>query len=229
MKKKFYFLHIPRSGGTNIVANLKRQFGDIPFPNINGNVIDPHGDWIPFWTWNKEMQERFFELLPFIKNERTIGHYFNPNKYNYILPLRPVLDHRLALFGYWCELREKSERIIENTDIMMCEYEIFLKDFPENIVTRYVANRIDCFPLGRYDFDEALERLKFINILNWDTLSEDFKKMTGSNLEMIDLHSRTKFQFEKVDWPDELIDRVNNGNSIDQKVFDSLDRNINLE
>ncbi len=180
--KPYYFLHVPRSGGTAIVSNLISFLGEPEYDHINGNPILEDGSWRPFWLESLEEQLRLIGNSRYVCNERRIGSVFSPNHFRYVICIRDPIQQRLALISHFLRRKHGIENA-ENVSLPL------LKDvvsetyahFPSNLLTWMLASPSNSHAVTGDDMVVARERLRHFSILRLESLSSDFNRVFNCN------------------------------------------------
>lgn len=181
--KLVFFLHIPRSCGTCIINNVEHLTLDMPGLHNNGNPIDSNGNWIPFWKLSPEKQAIFLSQYKFICNERMLGSYFQPDKYNYVTCLRNPSEVRLSLLNKYL-IETLGHTSHTTTPQIEAEAIDSLRDyFPSNILTWMCAIESESQTADYSHLDKAIDRLSYFQKLFPKSLKADFKATFNKELD----------------------------------------------
>jgi len=176
--KPFYFLHIPRSGGTSIVQNLIAHYGNCPYRHSNGNPIDAAGNWLPFWNWDISAQRQTCGTAPFICSERRIGSAFDPTIFTYVTCIRDPIEQRLSLMAY----RLSSVHNITTTaGFSQADWERTFHEslqlFPANQITWMLSASTDSEQSAEEHLALASSRLAQMQAMTLPRIAADFESV----------------------------------------------------
>jgi hypothetical protein len=180
--RKPYFLHVPRSGGTAIVANLSAVLATASVPLSNGNPVDSHNNWIPFWEWEADQQRLFSQKLPIVCNERMIGSYFDPGFFDYFISIRDPRELRRSLISYrlseFFGIHSRSALTPLNIEAAMA---FTSAAFPYNLLTWMLAATSPQQPATIELLAIALQRITEFTVFRLDSLPANFESKFGIN------------------------------------------------
>ena len=216
--RKIYFLHVPRAGGSNLYSNLA-QLGFSPGgKHLNGNPVDQYGDWIPFWYWDEAQQRDFFRGRSLVVNERTAGPFMFP-EFTYIVCVRAPLAQRQSLFRLWCATQQIAPSAM--TAELALHYGKFCRSYPENLLLRMLANRIDQHPVTEVDYARAILRLDRFNVLLLSQLAEDFAGLFRHPFAAREPNANDH-AYDAQTFPDSFADELRRANSFDLKLYAAI-------
>lgn len=221
--KPFYFLHVPRSGGTAIFANISKVYGLPTYPHSSGNPILPSGDWLPFWEWTVDQQASLCKGSRYICNERMLGKHFDSNVFHYVISVRDPLYQRMSLISY--ALSEfhgcKDPKNIDNNLLEKVTLDSFAR-FPNNILTWMLAAEAYNEKVTENSLELARNRLSQFSILKLSSIAQDFKSIFEHTFDPeIGRHS-SRFSLKISDLSKGLRDRVYSSIDLDTKLLQSL-------
>jgi len=184
MSKPFYFLHVPRSCGTAIVANLQPLIRRCPFHVLNGNPVEEgSSEWIPFWEWNVERQWGFFLDAPVICNERMLGKEFFPDRATYFTCIRDPLKVRVSIVNKLIKERHRDSIGSLSIDKILQVAKESQDYFPSNLITWMTSALVPTETVTPSHLTIACQRLSCFKILSPFTIEADFNHLFGYSFD----------------------------------------------
>ncbi len=216
--RKIYFLHIPRAGGSNLYANLTPLGLSPGGKHLNGNPVDQYGDWIPFWYWDEAQQRDFFRGRSLVVNERTLGPFMF-SEFTYITCVRAPLAQRQSLFRLWCATQRIAPAAM--TADLEQNYARFCRSYPENLLLRMLANRIDQHPVTEVDYARAVLRLDRFNVLLLSQLADDFAALFRHQFAAREPNENDR-AYDAQSFPESFVEDMRRANNFDLKLYAAI-------